>query len=128
MRRKGCLTMATRKSHRFKKIPEETKWVCISVTHYIFVSEPPTVRLYKINTFLGEIFEPRILVHLRRSVNGLPLALMCQFGFEDVLSYFFQAFSRVGRLVSLVHTYQAAYTSARDSVRLRRLARSPAYA
>ena len=99
----------------------------VGVTHYVLVSKPSRVRLYETNTSFGQMFGPRVAVHLRRNVNDMPLAHVCQFGFEDVLSRPLQEFAWAGRLVSFVYTCHAVITPARDNIRWRGLARKPAY-
>ena len=99
----------------------------VGVTHYVFVSKPPRVRLCETNSSFGQMFGPRVAVHLRRSVNDMPLARVCQFGFEDVFARPLQEFAWAGRLVSFVYTCHAAFTPAMDNIRWRGLARRPAY-
>ena len=73
----------------------------VVVTPYVFVSEPLRVRLYETNISLGQNFGPRVTVYIRRSVSGMPLARVCQFGFENVFAYSLEEFVRANDLLAL---------------------------
>ena len=84
------------------------------------------MRLYETSSALGQIFGPRVTVHLHRSINDMPLTLVCELRLEDAFANSLQNFSRTGRLVGLVQTcYYSSFTPERGKYWIARISSQP---